>query len=484
MKRHGLGLLLLLIGCGGVLHRVDQTPPPPVEPPSVWAGIGTATSTTPYDGQWWSTFGSPTIDGLVEEAFDRSPTLGQAFARLRQAQAGVKTQRSGFFPTITADATVNSNRNVSDPAAFGQMGDPFSNTITTTTLQASAQYEVDVWGRIAHAYRGARADFRATEAEVESAAMTLAATVVDTYLQLAEQRANFALVQEQLEVSETYLELVEFRFDQGVSSGLDVFQQRQQLASTRNLLPTARQGIELLEHQLSVLLGQPPGQGLPSVEALPDLPPMPEAGIPSAVLLQRPDVKAALERVVGADHRVGSAIAAQLPALNLAASVGTRGFPVSALFEEYIRNLTAGLTGTLFAGGRLRAEVERNRGLLEEQLAAYAQVVLTALRELEDALSVRRAAEALVASIETELEAAVATLEEARLRYGNGLAEYLPVLEALRAQQETQRRLLTARRQLLSAQVELHRALGGTWAADIENPSLADGGSDSEGSSS
>jgi len=478
-------LLLACVGCGGFLHPVDKAPPAPVPTPSTWSLVGT--STTPNAGRWWRSFESPTLDGLVAEAFERSPTLLQAFARMAQAGAAARGQKAGFFPTIGAEASINSNRSVSDPSIFNAPGDPFTNTITTSNFGLSAQYEVDVWGRVAHAYGSAKADFRATEADVEAAAMTLASSVVDTYLQLLEQQANFALIREQLEVSETYLELVEFRFDQGVSSGLDVFQQRQQLAATRNLLPNARQGVELLEHQLSVLLGRPPSGGFDVEGRLPQPPPMPEVGIPSAVLLQRPDVKAALERVVAADHGVGSAIAARLPALNLSGSFGTRGFPASALFEEYVRTLTAGLTGTLFDGGRLRAEEKRNRAVLEERIGAYAQAVLTALREVEDALSNRRAAEELVGSTEVELAAAKATLVEARLRYGNGLSEYLPVLDALRAQQETQRRLLTARRQLLSAQVELYRALGGTWAAELEKPSLASGedeDEDDEGSAS
>jgi outer membrane protein, multidrug efflux system len=474
---------VLLLACGGVLHPVDDTPKAPVATPSAWSLVGT--STTPSAGRWWHNFENPALDALVQEAFAKSPTLFQAFARMAQARAASQGQKAGFFPTIGAEAGINSNRSVTDPSIFNRPGDPFTNTITTSNLGLSAQYEVDVWGRVAHAYGGARADFRATEADVEAAAMTLASSVVDVYLQLLEQQANLALIQDQLEVSKTYLELVEFRFDQGVSSGLDVFQQRQQLAATRNLLPNARQGVETLEHRLSVLVGRSPGLGMEVEGRLPAPLPMPEVGVPGAVLLQRPDVHAALERVVAADHRIGSAIADRLPALNLSASFGTRGFPVSALFEEYVRTLTAGLTGTFFDGGRLRSEVKRNRALLEERIGAYAQVILTALREVEDALSTRRAAEELIASTELELSAAKSTLEEARLRYGNGLSEYLPVLDALRAQQETQRRLLTARRQLLSAQVELYRALGGTWAGEVEKPSLASGeDDDTEGSSS
>jgi outer membrane protein TolC len=185
------------------------------------------------------------------------------------------------------------------------------------------------------------------------------------------------------------------------------------------------------------------------------------------VLLRRPDVQAARHRAVAQDHRIGAAIAEYFPRFTLDASLGWRSFNgFEGLFDNFIYTVAGQLGATLFQGGRRKAEVRRNRALLEERLGAFAQQVLVALREVEDALVEEREQVRLVGRLDRQVDAARATLVEARLRYVNGLSDFLPVLTALQGLQDAERQRVAAQRELLARRVRLHRALGGTWQED------------------
>lgn len=467
MRRLSATLFVGTAGCGGLLHSVEEAPEPPIIVPEAWRGE--ASSTSPSDARWWESFEDPRLDALLRKAFQQNLDLYQAFARLRQADAAVRGARSGFFPTISGDANGGRSKTVVNfgqgPVGFSQ--DQFG-------LTAAASYEIDLWGRVAQGYGASRKDRVAAEADVSAAAMTLAARVTDTYLELIEQRQTLKLLEAQIESSKTFLELLELRFDQGVSGGLDVFQQRQQLASTRALRPPVRARLAVLEHQLAVLVGRAP-RSIDTDQAptsLPTPPPLPELGVPAAVLLQRPDVQAAQARLVAEDHRIGVAIAERFPRVSLDASTGFRAFDLSDLFQQFVWSVGSSITAVVYDGGRLSSQVEGQRARFDELLGVYGQTVLVALREVQDALAQEAQQQELLVDLEEQRIAAEGALQEARIRYGNGLSDYLPVLTALTATQTAERSLVTAKRQLLSFRVELYRALGGTWTEGLKTPRL------------
>lgn len=466
-------LALSVTACGGLIHRVDDAPAAPVSTPDAWS---TSTSTaTPSGDRWWESFDDPVLTGLVEEALGRNFDLVAAYARLEQARALRKSARSGFFPQVDGNANGNrARRNFN----FGSGTIPVEQD--TFSLQASASYEIDVWGRVAHQANAASRDFAASGLEAQSAAMTVAAQVALTYWELVEQRSILKLLEEQVDSSKTYLELLELRFDQGSASGLDVFQQRQQVASRLSAIPPVEARVDVLENALSVLLAEPPRSVEATLETLPELPPRPSVGIPSDVLRQRPDVRAAELRLVAQDHRVGTAIADRYPRVNLSGSVGFNAFDFTDLFQQFVWSLGAGLTGPLFDGGRRAAEVDRNRAVLEERLATYGSTILTALEEVENALVNEERQGELIDALERQLAAGRDTLAQARLQYANGLTDYLPVLAALTEVQQLERSVVTARRQWLAFRVQLYRALGGTWAEDLERPQISSTGRSSD----
>jgi outer membrane protein TolC len=178
-------------------------------------------------------------------------------------------------------------------------------------------------------------------------------------------------------------------------------------------------------------------------------------------------------RLAAADYRVAAAVAARLPALRIGAETGyeSRDFgEIENIFDNWIWSLFANITWPVFDGGRRKAEVDRNKAVVKEALGAYGQVMLRALQEVEDALIQERKQAEFLIELERQVGLARDTLRAARMRYANGLSDYLPVLAALESLQTVERSQIVAERQLLSFRVQLYRALGGTWTLSMEPP--------------
>ena len=277
-----------------------------------------------------------------------------------------------------------------------------------------------------------------------------------------EQRAEERLLRAQIQTSQTYLELTRARYLKGLATELEVYQQEQQLRAVQTLLEPVRQNIRLLSNQLAVLLGVPPMQfALSTRDTLPDLSPLPKLGLPADLLERRPDVRAAKARAVAADHRVTAAIADWLPSLRLQAQVGTIGAAPSDLFHNFVYSILGSLVAPLFDGLARKARIDRAKATREEALYSYAKVLLTAIREVEDALAREQEQRRHLRKLERQLQAARKLLEAARKRYSRGLSDYLPVLGALSKTQQLERALLAAKKALVSSRISLYRALGG-----------------------
>jgi multidrug efflux system outer membrane protein len=244
---------------------------------------------------------------------------------------------------------------------------------------------------------------------------------------------------------------------------VDVLQQRDILLRTQAQRPLVTQRVALFEHQIAVLIREAPGVDVASAPSLPDPPPLPTVPVPARILEQRPDVRAAHLRLRAADHRIAVAIANRLPALRLTANYGFQSFDIAEFFRSNVWGLAAELVGVALDGGRLQAEIDRARAGLEERIAALGQVTLTALREVEDAL-VREARQVEhLTALEAQHAVAVQLVEDSKVRYVEGVGDYLPVLTALRQLQTLDQQILSARRQRIADRVALHRALAGDW---------------------
>ncbi len=406
--------------------------------------------------RWWRAFDDPALDALLERAFADNLDLKQAFARVAQARALATQAGSARWPTLDLSASVGRSRGYD---FFGE-----AQTTDQIGLSAAASYEVDLWGKIEARADAADADVFAARHDLEAIAMSLSAEVTDTWYGLAEQQAQRALLEQQLETNRTLLELVQLRFGNGLASAVDVLQQQDQVRRIEAQLPLVEARRQVLAHRLANLLGKAPGQvELAPPSTLPALPAAPATGLPADLLKRRPDVQAARARAVAADHRIAAALADRFPALRLSASTGFQADSFGDLIDRWVWSIAGSLVAPVIDGGRRAAVVEQQRAALEASLAALAQTLLRAIREVNDALVQEARQAEHLAALDAQIANARSLLEQSQARYVEGLTDYLPVLTALRAVEQTEQQRLTAQGQLVSYRIQLYRALGGDW---------------------
>lgn len=409
--------------------------------------------------RWWEAFGSDELNALVEQALAESPTLTQAWARLEQARATARQQGADLYPSLTGEASAGHSR--SRVNGNRRHGDEFA-------LGLAASYEVDLWGRVRSRRDAAALTAEAGRQDLEAAATTVAAAVTSTWLGVLANRADRAVLDEQLKSNQTYLELLDLRFRKSMATALDVDQQRQLVASVQGEAPLVEANGKAFEYRLAVLLGKPAttNLGLSGVE-LPDLPPLPAGGVPADLLANRPDVKAALARLRAADKGVIVARADRLPAIRLTGSGALRNDAVEDIFEDWYVNLLAGLTAPIFDGNRRKGEVVRTRAVVKERLAAYHETVLNAVREVEEALLRETKQQENMISLRDQILYARRVYEQANARYTRGQVDFLRVLTAQASRQSLDRKLIAAQLALLGYRLDLYRALGGAWTRDL-----------------
>jgi outer membrane protein TolC len=279
-------------------------------------------------------------------------------------------------------------------------------------------------------------------------------------------------LQEQIQVSQSLLELTEVRFGVGAGSAVDVLQQRQQLEATQAEIPVVRSTLNTSYHQLAVLLGSTPGSldMLAPDGRLPALPPFPQLGAPALLLMARPDLQAAQLRLQAADFRVAAAVAERLPRLVLDLSYEFSARSFATVFRQEVGSLVGNLVLPLIDGGRRRNQVLRQKAATQELLDRFGQAYLEALLEIEDALVRERFQVELIKNLENQISLAQATLQESQSRYVYGLINYLTVLIAVQSLQGLQRRMISENRGLLSNRARLYRALGGHWTNSVAPP--------------
>ncbi len=490
LRRHRPWAMLaaaLALGLTSCFKKPDRSQAPVEVPPSFSASGSSAAPT-----KWWTTFGDRELDRLVEQALAGNMNLRVAWDRLAQAGAVARKAGAPLWPEITAGGGGTRTRTVTeteipkDSAAAAAAAVTGAEVETRTkdvvtystnlSLNVAASYELDLWGRLRAAKNAAAADAAATREDLDAAAMSLSAEVATVWYRLVKQRGQLDLLKRQEKVNKEYLELTELRFKLGQGTAVDVLQQRQQLEATRGDVSLARMRMELLEHQLAVLVSKPPKAAVGAKrEALPGLPVMPMTGLPSELLSRRPDIRAALIRLGAADHRVAAAIADRFPRISLSARGETSSDKMRDLFDNWFASIAANILAPLFDAGRRKAEVQRARAAASERLHAYGGTILGAFREVEDAISSEKRGGEYLANVSSRVRLAKRLTVRTRERYANGAGNYLPVLVALRAEQNLEKVELGAKLSLIEYRIGLYRALGGAWKLDVPR---ADGDGD------
>lgn len=455
----GLVCLTLFVSCAAPNYELDKS----VELPERFSRSGEKK----IKQKWWKELEDPTLNKLIGQALDKNFDLKAVWDRLDQARAVARKEGTALWPQLDGSASASRITRDQDSGTLQGKSAEGDSTYSEYSLGLEASYEVDIWGKVRAAADAAQLNAEASASDVQAAALSLTAQVANTWYQLVSQRGQLNLLNQQIETNNRYLDLVELRFGKGEASSTDVLQQRKLVEATRTDRDSAQAELQTLKHQLAVLLGKVPGQTeFPEKAQLPELPSLPETGIPAKLLRERPDVRSAYLRVRSNDRAVAEAIAEKYPRVRISASFQSSAATPSALLEEWLASLAGNIAAPLFDAGRRQAEVDRSRAVVAESLHKYGNTLLTAVREVEDALSNEKQQRQALKGIRQQLRLSKDTMTQLVRRYRNGTIDFLKVLDERRTYQKLQRQYLQARMQLVRDRVDLYRALAGAW--DVE----------------
>ena len=430
-----------------------EIPAAPINPATNMADWAEAAPDRQPSTDWVSEFNDPVLSALVAEAMAANTNVRSAAARLRAAEASAASARSGLYPSVGISSRASRNETL-DSRVPG---------VTGLSLGSNVSWEPDVWGRISDGANAGDLDAQASNADYAAARLSIAGLTAQTWFNLIEAEMQTDLAQRNVQTQDRALRLTKRRFDGGVSGSSDYRLARSALANAEATLALRRQNQNATARLLETLLRRYPEDALSAPEGLPSLPPLIGAGAPSEIFLRRPDLLAAERRLRSAGLRVDFAQKNLLPRLTLDGGVSTGGGSLTRLFslEALGASLVGNLTAPVFQGGALKAEAARNEAVLDQQLESYADTVLTAYREVEDALDgedlLRQREEALAISLEEARKAE----ERLELRFSEGLASILQLLDAQSRRISAEGQLISARKERLANRVRLHLALGG-----------------------
>lgn len=459
---------------------------------------------------WWQTFGDSALDTLIQRALAESPDIAAQVALAEQARMGSVTSRSVLLPSVTFDASVSGSPTDALGFQFGGFSAPTSvdvlvgmdtlqdvdgdgvpdvafgpvyetielDTDDTDTADITwngsalfnARWNLDVFGNQVQAFQASRHAAAAAQGDRDSVALTVATTVAGAWYDLVLSRARLQVVEEQLAANEQLMELVQLRYEAGSASGLEVLQQRQQLAATQALLPAAQHGIRRTTFRLAVLVGAHPtvlADTLTAGDSLPVVPAPPTVGRPADLVRHRPDVAAAAARVDASVASRRSAWRDALPTLGVSANAGWQYFSQGEWDSTDIWGIGASASVPLFNGGRVYGQGRAAEAAERATVESARRVVLTAVQEVEDALLFEDQAEAELAAAAARVEAARLAYEDGRDRYVHGLSDLTTVLTTLTAWQSAELSLLQSQRTRIGARIQLHDALGGPWTRTL-----------------
>ncbi len=432
--------------------------------------LAAPTADWPADA-WWTAYGDGQLSGLIEEALQNSPTLAQAQARMRRADAQVGTARAATLPQVTANgqvATTESSRNMGYPPFIqSQLPSGFQDN-GRVTLDAS--WDLDLFGRNRAALAAATSEAEAARADAAQARLTLSTAVAGAYADLARLYAQRDAAEGALKVRRQVQDLVAKRVEGGLDSNAELDQAKSATPAAEADLVALDEQIEITRHRLAALLGAGPDRGLdiarPANTALKPF------GLPQNLSVdligRRPDLTAARLRAQAAGKRIDVAKADFYPNINLAAYLGRQAIGIDLLTqpESAIGNLGLALRLPIFEGGQLKSAYKGARADYDAAVGAYNETLTGALRDVADAAATSRSIADQLASRRTALAAGENAFRLARLRYENGLSNYITVLTAENDVLAQRRAVAELEARAFTADIALVRALGGGFTTN------------------
>lgn len=458
-------ILILMLSMGGCVLRLSvDTETTAIDVPSDWYVRDQATRpSTPTDlANWWMRFDDALLVDLIAQALKANTSVSSAQAALRQARALRDVSAAALFPAIGSSATAQRNTSGSDNAS--------------NHFQAGldASWELDVFGVNRSALRDTEATVRARVATLGDVQVSIAAEVALDYIALRSAQVRLAIATDNLATQQETLQITTWRLQAGLVTALETEQARGTVEQTRAQLPVLRTSIDQSLHALTALTGIPLSELIPSLsKRLPVPRPADDLvlSLPVETLRQRADVRSAEYQVNAALARLAQADAARFPNFKLSGSLGLSAITLGALTNgaSVVSSILAGVSFPIFDGGAASARVRAQQGALEQVQATYRASVLTALREVEDALAALRGDREREARLRQAADAAGIAAQLARQRFSSGLVDFQVVLETQRTALSTQDGVASAGADVSADHVRLYKALGGGWRPDDIN---------------
>lgn len=442
--------------------------PPESKLPAQWTSdlAGGETNSPATDAAWWKSFNDPELDSLIARAVQSNLDLRVTEARVREARAMRGIVAANLGPTLNYDASYQRERLSQNGFPEFPPGIPLEGNIYQTGFDAA--WEIDVFGGTRRAIESANASIAAADEGRHDFLVSLFGEVARDYVEARAAQRRLEILHENIAAQSQEETLAADRYRAGLGNQLDVEQAQSLLQTTQAQVPTREAEFRQSVYALGVLLGRPPGDLLSEVSSnspIPSAPPVVPAGLPSDLLLRRPDIRRAERQLAAATAQIGVATADLFPKFSLTGDAGLQSIGVSDWFTAGSRFWQAGPTmqWRIFDTGEIRANIRLQNTRQEEALTTYESTVLVSMQEVETALTAYAKEQVRRQSLTDAADSTRQTVALAEQLYRNGLTDYLPVLDAERSLYNTQDSLAQSDRDVALNLVALYKALGGGW---------------------
>lgn len=448
-----VAVLFLVTGCRTIDPEIEKSIS--VTVPNTYERVR---DTSISGRHWWETFENEELNDLINKALKNSFDLKTMTARLEQARAVLEKENASLLPQL--DYSVGGKRQATK-VKKSRSSASVTDGSHSWDAGVTGSWSPDIWGQD-RASRQAQQDIvEAVKQDMADVRSELAAQIAELWIDIIAVRKKIQILDRQIKSSTTQLELQQLRYANGKANVLDVSQQREALAETRSQIPLLQRQEKLLLNTLAFVSGKSSFEEIPvHTTLLPEGLAMPSPGVPSTLLENRPDIRAARQRLVSSLWEEQAARADLLPSLTLTARALFSAGELDLLFSNWVASLTAAITGPIFDGGLKKAEVERAAAAAREQASLYAKAVAKAIREVEDSLVTIDTQDAYIRLLEEELDLARLTVKDALLQYWNGKSSYLSYLIVLTRIERLERQLVGEKATAVKERIKLYRGLG------------------------
>ena len=454
-------LLLLFLSSAISAQHADHYLDTPL--PQAWEEGGEVfRQTLPVDDQWWKSFGDTTLDSLISIAVDRNYSVLTAIDRMNMAKAGLRMERSGFFPTVGINAGWTRQQTSGNTSELPQSTQHYYD------VSANMSWELDIFGSIRQRVKAQKETFAASKEEYTAVMVSLSAQVASSYIQLRELQQELKVVERNCASQAAVLKITEVRYNTGLVSKLDVAQAKSVYFSTKASIPQLESGINQYITSLAVLLGTYPQEIRPVLERVGELPDYMEPisiGIPADLLMRRPDIRSAEHQINAQAASLGASKSDWLPQVFIKGSVGyaSKDFKDLTKHKSFTYEIAPALSWTIFSGGKLVNATKQARAQLDEAVHNFNETVLTAVQETDNAMNNYRNSIKQIVALREVRNQGQETLKLSLELYKQGLSPFQNVLDALRSLLTYENQLTQAEGSSLLYLVSLYQALGGGY---------------------